>query len=62
MEAALHTKWGRLFSDYGAEAGLRGAVKPGMEPKTVAAAAGMALLAAGIIAGAWWLSSRQREE
>jgi uncharacterized protein (DUF362 family) len=61
VDAALHTKWGRLFAEYGAEAGLSGAVMPGMEPKTVAtAAAGFALLAAGAIAGVWWLSRRSR--
>ncbi|MBN1178713.1 MAG: DUF362 domain-containing protein, partial [Anaerolineae bacterium] len=56
VEEALHTKWGRLFSEYGADAGLQGAVMPGMEPKTVATMAGMLLLLAGGIAGAWWLS------
>jgi hypothetical protein len=40
VEAALQTEWGRLFQAYGAEAGLQGAVMPGMEPKTVAMAAG----------------------
>jgi uncharacterized protein (DUF362 family) len=40
VEAALQTKWGRLFEEYGADAGLRGAVLPGMEPKTVLTAAG----------------------
>jgi hypothetical protein len=45
-----------LFSNYGAEAGLKGAVMPGMEPKTVATLAGMLLLAAGAVAGAWWLA------
>ena len=61
VESALHTKWGRLFAEYGSEAGLSGAVMPGMEPRTVAtAAAGFALLAAGAIAGAWWLSRRNR--
>jgi len=40
VEEALRTKWGRLFQAYGAEAGLQGAVMPGMEPKTVAMAAG----------------------
>jgi uncharacterized protein (DUF362 family) len=61
VAAALHTKWGRLFAEYGSEAGLSGAVMPGMEPRTVAtAAAGFALLAAGAIAGAWWLSRRSR--
>jgi uncharacterized protein (DUF362 family) len=56
VEDALHTKWGRLFNDYGADAGLRGTVMPGMEPKTVATAAGGLLLLAGLIGGAWWLS------
>jgi len=51
---ALRTKWGRLFSEYGAEAGLGGVVMPGMEPKTVtAAAAGLALLMAAVVVGAW---------
>ncbi len=57
VEAALHTKWGRLFSGYGQEAGLEGVVMPGMEPRTVmVAAGGLALLTAGLIAGAWLLS------
>ncbi len=61
VEAALQTKWGRMFAEYGAEAGLRGAVMPGMEPKTVTAAAvGLVALAAALGAGAWWLS-RQRK-
>jgi len=56
VEAALETRWGRLFTEYGAEAGLRGAVMPGMEPETVAiAAAGLGLLAAGLIGSALWL-------
>ena len=60
VQAALHTKWGRLFAEYGAEAGLGGAVMPGMEPQTVAVtAAGVALLTAAIIAGAWWLGRRR---
>jgi hypothetical protein len=45
VQAALETGWGKLFQDYGAEAGLQGAVMPGMEPRTVAtAAAGLATL------------------
>jgi uncharacterized protein (DUF362 family) len=53
VEQALMTKWGQLFQEYGAEAGLAGAVMPGMEPKTVAAAAaalGTALAVAGGVA------------
>ena len=57
VASALHTKWGRLFSEYGAEEGLRGAVMPGMEPKTVATVAGMLLLTAGAVAGTWWLAN-----
>ncbi|MFN3761762.1 MAG: DUF362 domain-containing protein [Anaerolineae bacterium] len=61
VEAALQTKWGRLFAEYGAEAGYGGVVMPGMEPRTVMTAAlGLSLLAAGIVAGAWWLSRRRR--
>ena len=60
MEAALETKWGRMFAEYGADAGLRGAVMPGMEPKTVTAAAiGLGVLVAALGAGAWWLLRRR---
>jgi hypothetical protein len=56
VEAALETKWGRLFKDYGNGQ----VVMPGMEPKTVAvAAAGLAALGAIIGIGAWWMM-RQR--
>ena len=52
VESALDTKWGRLFQQYGSEAGLEGAVLPGMEPKTVSVAAGgmaaMLALAGGV--------------
>jgi uncharacterized protein (DUF362 family) len=49
VEAALQTKWGRMFRDYGD--GL--VVLPGMEPKTVAVAAGgLAALALALAAGA----------
>ena len=61
VEAALKAKWGRLFTETGSEAGLRGAVMPGMEPKTVAAAAaGLGLLTLALGAGAWWLWRRHR--
>ena len=49
VEAALQTKWGQLFRSYGDGQ----VVMPGMEPKTVAVAAGgLAALAAAIAAGA----------
>ena len=61
VQAALDTKWGRMFQDYGADAGLQGAVMPGMEPKTVAtAAAGMA--AALGLAGGLALALRGRKK
>ncbi|MGD1996077.1 MAG: DUF362 domain-containing protein [Anaerolineae bacterium] len=59
VEAALHTKWGRLFAEYGAEAGEGGVVMPGAEPNTVTTAVGLLLLAAGVAAGAWWLGRRK---
>jgi len=48
VEAALETPWGQLFSRYGADAGLEGAVLPRVETKTVAQ--GLALAAAGLTA------------
>ena len=62
VASALHTKWGRLFAQYGAEAGEGGVVMPGMEPKTVTTLAGLALLMAALAAAGWWLWSRQRRE
>ncbi|MBI3763628.1 MAG: DUF362 domain-containing protein [Chloroflexi bacterium] len=56
VEEALRTKWGQLFKEYGDGK----VVLPGMEPKTVAVAAGgLAVLGAALIGGAlWWLKSR----
>jgi uncharacterized protein (DUF362 family) len=55
VEAALNTKWGRLFQSYGD--GL--VVMPGMEPKTVVQAGiGLAALAAGL-AGMFYLLNRR---
>jgi uncharacterized protein (DUF362 family) len=52
VEAALQTKWGRLFKSYGDGK----VVMPGMEPKTVAVAAGgLVALAAAASVGAWLL-------
>jgi uncharacterized protein (DUF362 family) len=61
VEAALQTKWGQLFQEYGAEAGLRGAVMPGMEPRTVAIAAG-AVAAALAAASGMAFALRGRKE
>jgi len=48
VEAALKTPWGQLFSQYGADAGLEGAVLPSVEKKTVLQ--GAALLTGGLVA------------
>lgn len=61
VQAALETKWGQLFQEYGAEAGLQGTVMPGMEPRTVAvSAAGLA--AAFALAGGLAIKLRGRRE
>lgn len=49
VEAALETPWGQLFSQYGADVGLEGAVLPDVEAKTVAQ--GLLMLASGLVAG-----------
>ena len=49
VEAALDTPWGRLFQQYGADAGLEGAVLPTVETKTVLEGAG---LLGGLLAAA----------
>jgi len=48
VEAALETPWGHLFCQYGADAGLEGAVLPTVEKKTVAQ--GLGFLAGGVAA------------
>lgn len=56
VEAALATPWGQMFKNYGDGQ----VVMPGMEPKTVAlAAGGLAALAVAVAAGAW-LAARDR--
>jgi uncharacterized protein (DUF362 family) len=60
VQKALDTKWGKLFFEYGTKAGLRGAVMPGVEKKTVmTAAAGLSLLLAAFGAGIWLLARRR---
>ncbi|MEK9163642.1 MAG: DUF362 domain-containing protein [Chloroflexota bacterium] len=55
VEAALKTKWGQLFKEYGDG----NVVMPGMEPRTVAvAASGLALLATALIAGGLFLARK----
>ncbi|MEK7441383.1 MAG: DUF362 domain-containing protein [Chloroflexota bacterium] len=55
VEAALKTKWGQLFKEYGDGK----VVMPGMEPRTVAvAASGLALLATALIAGGLFLARK----
>lgn len=59
VEAALQTPWGRLFQQYGADAGLEGAVMPGMDPQVAAVAlGGVAAAAAGVLGGLAWLGKR----
>jgi uncharacterized protein (DUF362 family) len=55
VEAALQTRWGRLFKAYGDGE----VVMPGMEPKTVAQAAAGLALAAAVLAGAAYLLRRR---
>jgi len=56
VEAALQTKWGQLFAQYGDGQ----VVMPGMEPKTVAIAAG-GLAALAVVLGAAALANRRNE-
>jgi len=61
VQAALDTRWGEMFEEYGSDAGLRGAVLPGIEPRAaVAAAAGLGLVLGAAGFGAWWLARRSR--
>ena len=56
VEAALNTKWGQLFRQYGDGH----VVMPGMQPKTVGiAAAGLAALGAAVALGGY-LASRKK--
>jgi uncharacterized protein (DUF362 family) len=55
VEAALETKWGRLFEQYGDGR----VVMPGMEPKTVVQAAVGTLLMAGLVIGGLSLLRRR---
>jgi hypothetical protein len=63
VEAALDTPWGERFRQYGADAGLEGAVLPSVETKTVlqgaAALAGLAAVAGGGLAALKALTRRR---
>jgi uncharacterized protein (DUF362 family) len=63
VKAALNTPWGELFQQYGAEAGLEGAVLPSVETKTVlqgaAALAGLAAVVGGGVAALQALTHRR---
>jgi hypothetical protein len=56
VEAALQTKWGRLFEAYGDGQ----VVMPGMEPKTIIQAAAGAVVLATIFVGLAYLFARKR--
>ena len=59
VEAALQTKWGHLFQQYGADAGLEGTVMPGIDPQIAALALGSAAVAAtAALGGLAWLGRR----
>ncbi len=64
VEAALETPWGQLFAQYGADAGLDGAVLPTVETKTLVqglgAAAGALAVAGGGLALLRALSPRRK--
>ncbi len=62
VEAALKTPWGQLFSDYGADAGLQGAVLPSVERKTVLQGAALLAGGAAIAGSAAALMSRTRRK
>ncbi len=58
VQAALQTKWGRLFQSYGD----RQVVMPGMDPKLVLqAGVGLAALLAGVAAILYRFSHRKRQ-
>ncbi len=51
VEAALKTPWGQLFAQYGADAGLEGAVLPTVETKTLVQGLGAAAGALAVVGG-----------
>ncbi len=51
VEAALQTPWGQLFSQYGADTGLEGAVLPSVETKTAIQGAAILLGGAAFLGG-----------
>jgi uncharacterized protein (DUF362 family) len=54
VEAALQTRWGRLFASYGDGQ----VVMPGMQPRTVAQGAAVSLAALGLLTLGLWLYGR----
>jgi uncharacterized protein (DUF362 family) len=58
VEAALQTKWGKLFREYGDGR----VVMPGMEPKTIVTAGiGAAAAFSALLGAIFWLSRRKRK-
>jgi hypothetical protein len=62
VEAALETKWGQLFCEYGAEVGQGGAVLPTVPKREAAIGLGVAMagLAAAALAAGWLMRRRSK--
>ncbi|MBN1922020.1 MAG: DUF362 domain-containing protein [Anaerolineae bacterium] len=60
VEEALKTSWGQLFSSYGADAGLEGAVLPSVETKTLLQGAAVMAGAGVALGGLIGLLTRRR--
>lgn len=61
VQEALKTPWGQLFSSYGADAGLEGAVLPSVETKTLLQGAAVMAGAGLALGGLIGLLTRQRK-